>query len=185
MNKKVMSKRGLSPVVATVLIIMITVVAATMIAVFLIPFINDKLGEGKGCFEVLGDISFHGTEYGCYSGTQGEVTGFSVNVNSDKIQGFTLLAVKGGKSNRYKIIDGANYPDLKMLGDGLFGGEEIYPIEFPGEGGIRTYVYNGAVDSFEIYPILKDGEQCEQSGQFEPNLCPRNDIVDCLVNGVC
>jgi len=176
------SKRGISPVVASVLLIMIAVVTATLIAVFLIPFVQNRLGEGKGCFEILGDASFYDTPYSCYSETE-ELTGFSVSINSDKINGFVLLAIKKGTSDRISIINGSTNQKLKMLGDDNNGfGNEIV---LPENGGVRTYVYNGTVDSLELYPILDDGTQCDKNDQLEPNQCTNTDIITCLNTGTC
>ena len=56
-----LKKRGLSPVVASVLIILITVVAAMVIASFVIPWVGQIGEEGQECFNVLGDLSFKST----------------------------------------------------------------------------------------------------------------------------
>jgi len=172
------NRRGISPVVASVLLIMIAVVTATLIAVFLIPFINERLGEGKGCFEILGDISFHETQYNCFSGVY-NVTGFSVNMNNERISGFTLIALIGGTSDRIVVTDNSTNNKLKMLGTGSFG--EI--LEIPDQGGVRTYVYNGTVDALEIYPILDDGAQCDKNDEFEPHLCTSIEVANCLNDG--
>lgn len=170
-------KRGLSPIVATVLIIMITVIAATIIATFVVPFVQNVPEEGQKCFEVFSDLKFHDTLYNCYStnNSGNNFTGFSVSVNDKEVKGFTLLAINKGSSDRYEITDGISSPDLKMLG-GNFG----EALELPENGGVRTYVYNGLVESFEIYPILSDGKQCERSDLMEPELCADNDVGKCI-----
>ncbi|NCO11773.1 hypothetical protein GW924_04230 [Candidatus Pacearchaeota archaeon] len=175
-----LGKKGLSPVVATVLIIMITVVAVTLIAAFIVPFVQKVPEEGQRCFEVFADLSFHDTLYNCYSNdTQQQThTGFSVSINDESIQGFTLLAINKGQSERYTITDGiSGIQELKMLG-GTWG----EALEVPDNGGVRTYVYKGHVESFEIYPVLADGKQCEKSDQIEPRLCASTEVANC-VNG--
>jgi len=175
------NKKGLSPVVATVLIIMITVVAVTLIAAFIVPFVEKVPEEGQKCFEVFADLSFHDTLYNCYASDTTEThTGFSVGINNDNIAGFTLLAINKGKSDRYEIRNAGSFADLRML-EGVYG----EPLDIPENGGVRTYVYRGEVESFEIYPILVDGNQCERSDQIEPKLCANQDITNCILTGNC
>ncbi len=180
--KRGMEKRGLSPVVASVLIILITVVAAMIIAAFVIPWIGSIGDEGKACFDVIGDLAFHGTEYNCYSEDE-SLTGFSISVNSENIEGFILLAISGGRSDRYVITkDDTHSEKIKMLGNTTF---TDIPLDVPTEGGIRTYVFNGLVDSFEIYPLLRDGKKCEMAGSLEPLLCTSDEVVICMKDGTC
>jgi len=104
------------------------------------------------------------------------VTGFSVEINSDEIEGFILFGIKGGSSDRFVILDGDSHPELKMLENADFN----TPLDVPSRGGVVTYVYDGYIDSFEIRPILKGGNECERSDSFEPRLCSNDEVVLCM-----
>jgi len=47
-----MFKRGVSPVVATVLLLVLTIGLAAIIFAFVIPFVQDQLGNSKACLKV-------------------------------------------------------------------------------------------------------------------------------------
>jgi flagellin-like protein len=61
-------RRGISPVIATVLVILVTLVAVTIIWGAIVPLVEDKLESSKACFglEQVLDIT-----YGCVNITQG------------------------------------------------------------------------------------------------------------------
>ena len=60
-----MNKRGISAIVATVLIILITVAAVTIIWAAIIPMISDQLGRAQECTSALSQLTVKG-EYSCY-----------------------------------------------------------------------------------------------------------------------
>src|SRR3989344_4493050 len=48
-----MIKRGVSPVIATVLLLVLTIVIGGIIFSVVIPFVKDRLGESKMCLDVF------------------------------------------------------------------------------------------------------------------------------------
>ena len=62
-----MFKRGVSPVIATVLLLVITVVIASIIFAFVIPFVNKSLGNSKACLNVLDGIEFPESRFNCWN----------------------------------------------------------------------------------------------------------------------
>ncbi len=172
-----MERRGVAPIVATVLIIMITVVAATLIAVFVIPFIDDKLGEGKTCFETLGDLEIYDSDYNCYfESISGENrTGFSINVKGDKISGFKVVLVDSGNADSIGITNGTADGRIRMLGKSF-----SEALDFPELGGVRTYVYKGRAKVVEIYPVTNENEQCDLSDRIDLTECRNQEVIDSL-----
>src|SRR3989344_8034348 len=108
-------KRGVSPVIATVLLLVLTIVAVSILAVFIIPFVKNSLGTSKGCFDVLGDIKFDAeSRYNCnYQNASGARSGFSVRIDSDEIVGFSLTLFQQGSANSYRIENGTT--DLSVV----------------------------------------------------------------------
>ncbi len=173
-----MDKRGLSPVIAVVLLIMITIVAIGIIASFLIPFIRDSLGEGKECFEVLSDLHFAETPYNCYDddSSADDSTGFSIGIDDERIKGFSVALISGGSSDAIDIIDNTDGDSLTpkiSIFDGSAGGATTLTV--PKRGGIRTYIAEGIFDRIEIYPILESGNKCDLSDSIELRPC---DLID-------
>jgi len=60
------NKKGISAVVATVLIILITVAAVTIIWAAIIPMINDQLARGTICLDAMTQINIESKGYTCY-----------------------------------------------------------------------------------------------------------------------
>ncbi|HIG52269.1 TPA: type IV pilin [Candidatus Pacearchaeota archaeon] len=81
-----MGKKGVSPVVATVLIITLTVVTIGIIAPTVIKFTNENLDKSKECFDIMEDIKLEDLGYTCT--TNGE-TSFSFRIHLYKYRSFS------------------------------------------------------------------------------------------------
>jgi flagellin-like protein len=66
MNK---NKRGLSPVIATVLTIMLTVAAVAALSAFVVPFVRNSLQKSSECMDYGSYYTFEESGYNCYSGS--------------------------------------------------------------------------------------------------------------------
>ena len=167
------SKKGVSPVIATVLLLVLTLVIVSILSVFVIPFVKNSLTGSKDCVDVLGGIRFdEGSAYNCKTATR---TGFSVRIDNPNIVGFKLSLYAQGVANPYRIENGSSYPVLRMLSTPApaFG----TPLEVPVEGGLRTYVANGVYDRIEVNPILKNGKLCDAREQIELQTCTDQNVV--------
>ena len=60
-----MEKRGLSTVVATILLVLLTVIAVGFIFAFAVPFVKNKLGEAGTCVDALNKVELN-REYICH-----------------------------------------------------------------------------------------------------------------------
>ena len=170
--RKMINKRGVSPIIATVLLLLITVIAASLISVFIIPFVKQNLQEGQQCFDILGDLAFYESQYNCYitNITVGYRTGFSVRIDNDAIKGFKVALYQAGTSNSYEILNGTQVSGIEMLNNGV----SVPILQTPKKGGVRTYVASGRYERVDIFPILETGELCGQSDSI--NLAPCLDM---------
>ncbi len=163
-----MEKRGLSAIVATVLLIMITVVVAGIIAAFIIPFARNNLKSSTECFPLQDALKFDPTlPYNCYS--SGGKNGVSVKANYGKtitLSSFALSFIKQGTSERVVVKADATTSQLTMLSGAA-------SLEVPKSGELRTYVYNAgkSFDAVEIYPIAASGNLCPKSDSINLDAC--------------
>lgn len=169
-----LSNRGMSAIVATILIVLLTVVAVAFIAAFVVPFARDKLYESTECLDYEKYFTLEDQfDYMCY-GPSGDgwlygisVRADSVGEDSDKPKGFTLQMIGGGESESVDVFEGSstNPSDkgIRMLN------RSKSVIEIPYEGGVKTYVYNSSMkfNTIEIYPVLESGKLCDVSDSFE------------------
>lgn len=152
-------KRGVSPVIATVLLLVISVILVAIIAAFLVPFVRDSVDQSSDCFKVLNKVRLVQTEYSCYTEGANASTGFSVQVDNVDISGFTAILYAQGRAEPFDILRGTTggQQGIRML-EGLYGG----PLEVPLSGGLRTYVAKGTYTKVEVAPILESGT-CEKT----------------------
>ena len=169
-----MFKRGVRPVIATVLLLVITVVIASIIFAFVVPFVNKSLGNSKSCLNVLDGGEFPESKFNCYKDYPiGSVipseTGFSVKVKKPGVNGVRIALIdKDENSKVYSIYEGTTDTYLRAVAapNGYTVG-----LSFPSTGGQRTYVANGNYTRAEISPIVESGDVCAVSDTVEFTLC--------------
>ncbi len=188
--KEMMSKRGLSTIIATVLLLLLTIAAVAIVASFIIPFARDRPMKATECIPYQGYFKFEevfklgGQEYryNCYySNPPNSLQGVSVKAGADNdtsqnIAGFNLVfAVKGGEGVTVNVVNGKSFPDFKMLRSS-FGNQ----VNITKSGETRTYVFNAGkkYDIIKIYPVLKSGRICDESDKIEIGVCDGNVIGD-------
>jgi flagellin-like protein len=169
-----MEKRGLSPVIAVVLLLLVTIISVTIIVAFVIPFVRENLETGGECFDVIGDLSFAETPYNCY--VSDTATGFSVRIDDDNIIGFRIgLEAVGSSTARDIEPDNEGYLDLRMLSGESSEYGNILLI--PGRGEVRTYVSDAVYDRAELFAILKSGSKCELADDIIINVCDDTEVA--------
>ncbi len=73
MNNNLSNKRGISAIVATVLIILITVAAVTIIWAAIIPLVSNQLEKGSACLDATSQLSIIDQGFSCYNATHANV----------------------------------------------------------------------------------------------------------------
>jgi flagellin-like protein len=144
-----MSKRGISELISTVLIILITISAASLIYSFVSPLIRDAMAESKLCSNAGLEIVL---EDSCYDAISKEaIIGISAGSNSD-ISGISV------------VLAGVGTVSVRLLNGTVSGVREsgeiagtLIDLPLPDEG--RTYIIKteNIPSSVTIYPIVKIG----------------------------
>jgi flagellin-like protein len=160
---KMNNKKGISAIVATVLIILITVAAVTIIWAAIIPMINNQLNKGTICLDAVSQVSLSDAGYTCKNVDAGGVNeNLSIQIRHGALE-FDLADVQviisaGGDSTSFLLSDEAT-----TLAPS--------PVVFPGSNEEKVYTIDttgisGEIDSVQIAPIVRVGnarETCEIS----------------------
>jgi flagellin-like protein len=173
----ILHKKGLSGVVTTALLLLLTITAVVIVSSFIIPFVKDNL-DSTSCFDYkdyfVFDESFD--DFNCFyegvlSDDNDDEYRISVKVNgnledSEKVSGFNLILVETGvgSSTSLNIRDGEVVNGLSMA-----NGEASISIPKPGEvrDGYSTlgYIYSSSekFTKVDIQTVLGDGKICSSS----------------------
>lgn len=153
--------RGFSAIVATVLIVSLTVIIGAVLAAFVIPFVKDNLTGSTSCVPVNDFYSFEQSlGYNCYTSsnyklslaqradTKGaeQVIGFNVVLQGN--DGAGTMHQGRATSDTLRSLNGSIYPGL------------------PGPGNVKTYLNdtNARYTQAQLYAVLSSGKTCEQQG---------------------
>ena len=151
-----MRKRGLSTVIATLLIVMLTIFSAVIIAGLIIPMIKDNMAKSKGCYDVR-DSFIIDMETGltCYNDDSTSVMVKMVKQSS--IKGFIFMLSSSSENKRYEVIDGSVVTDeVKMYN--ISKTEIRIPKE---QGEAETYIFDVKADNVKLALVLQDNNVCE------------------------
>ncbi len=178
MTEKRINKRGVSEVVATVLIVLVTVTAGVIIINFVIPFVRDNLNKGSECIMYGNYFKFEekidGKNYNCYKiSPAGEYRSSVRNnggsdVNPEKVLGFQIvLSGSQSQSASIKVPVSENSPVVTMYDP------TQTQVSIPGSGEVYTYKFNlnEGYRNSKIYPMLKSGKICEASDEISLEAC--------------
>lgn len=179
-----MKKRGLSPIVASILLIMLTIVAVAIIANFVTQFVKTNLPKTTECvpyknyFEFQEEFASGGStqNYNCYRNIAGigREYLFSVKARSTdetingSIKGFNIVFNKeNAETSVIEVYEKNADAGVSMKNPG--------EITIPSMGGARTYIYKVAgseiFKSMDVYPVLKNDRLCDKSDSI--------DIIEC------
>ncbi len=168
-------KRGVSAVVATVMLITITVVAAGIIIAFVVPFVKDELKESKACLDFREGVEFGESKFNCYmqeAGGNNYRTGFSVKINKAGVKGFKISLIDDADNSVVNdITEGKLIGEIGMVTNPRTarGGA----LELPNAGGQKTYFIQESIPYVrgEIAPILESGESCSVADEIKFEIC--------------
>ena len=170
-------KRGMSSIVATSLVITITILAGAMIGTFVVPFVQKNLERSTECSnyenyfsletDILGPICYQSSSKNNYI----VVEAMNDKSLEDGIVGFQLLLVQGASPSNPagKAVSigakqsGSSDPNFQILG--AISGQTTLP---PKSGEILTYVYNDGekYERAEISAIVGNGRVCERKSDI-------------------
>ena len=141
------NKKGISAIVATVLIILITVAAVTIIWAAIIPMISNELGGATECFDASAALAVL-AEYSCYNTT-------SVDIQISRTSGdFVLLGmnIAGSYLGTSETVEIAK-DDVPNA-----NGARVYTIGLDGDAGADGNFTLTAIDSASVSARVKSGQ---------------------------
>lgn len=148
------NKKGLSQVVSSVVMILITIALIAGIWGFINEFVSDKLESASACKDVFDKVSFNDI-YTCYNVTSNS-TLVSIKVGELDIDGI-LLSIGFGTDNRVFFLEN----ETKIFNDFTMydGNVNVY---MPRKESTRTYLLNIAIKPERIEVAPKVGKkQCD------------------------
>lgn len=159
-------RRGVSTVVATVVVVALTVLAAGIIGSFVIPFVKDGLTKSTSCQNINTFYQFDETlRSTCYRGSQHffSIRAGTNTEHSARVQGFdVLLYGADGSTERIQARTASVTPSALTMKDGSpYTG-------LPGKGNTKTYSLTRSGGHYEkaaVFTVLQDGTICTQPGE--------------------
>ena len=105
MDNKKINKRGISAIVATVLVILITVAAVTIVWAAIIPMISDQLSKGTICLDAVSQISLVDAGYTCKNANDISLQ-IKRGAKAVELAGIQVLVSAGGSTTSYALSSG-------------------------------------------------------------------------------
>jgi len=166
---KNINKKGVSAIVATVLIILITVAAVTIIWAAIIPLVSNQLDESEACLAAVQGLSIGTQGYTCYhQGTAAnDPTVLKVQVrrgaNDAGLSNVQFSLDFSGNSESYTPTTGSDLPELN--------GALVYSISSTDVQGLTT-----KPSAVSIAPVIQLGNS-EKTCEVAATL---SEIPDCI-----
>ena len=163
-----MNRKGISAIVATVLIILITVAAVTIIWAAIIPMINNQLDRGIVCLDAVQQITIKEGGYTCRNNdtVSVQIKRGSGDMNLADVE---VLLSSAGSTTSFSLIDPTTTTSPASMSVALLPGgneEKTYLIS--------TASITGDVDKVEIAPVISVGntqETCDVSASVTLRDC--------------
>jgi flagellin-like protein len=156
-KKLLKQKKGLSGVIAVVILIALVLAATAIVWTFVQNLVVGKLDEAGSCLEVFDKISFN-RGYTCYNSSSSELL-FSINQGDLNLSQINIVISGGGTSKTIQLLhknDSLNY--IKYYRYGSYTDD----VALPGANSGRTYMVNltkfeinSKPDSIIIYPVVR------------------------------
>lgn len=155
-----MKKKGLSNVVAAMILILMVVAGTGIIWVSVHKTVNEDLGKAKACYDVIGKVEFN-SEYTCYNTSSNEMR-FSIGVGDINFEEMDVAISYEDSSVKFILSD-----SLQTI-ENLRGYDGSVQVKLPDANSGFTYVASGINKmplSLEVAPII-NGESCGASDTF-------------------
>jgi flagellin-like protein len=156
------NKKGVAPVVATILLIALVIVIVAVVWVIVNNLVKGGLEESEACFGIFEKVSLN-PGYTCYNSGSNEFW-FSISIGDIDVDEILVGISAEGSSSTFKISKTSSEIDNLVM----------YPtrsssITLPSKNAGLTYIFNmtgagfsEAPNSISIAPIIK-GVQCSVS----------------------
>ena len=147
-----MNKKGISAIVATVLIILITVAAVTIIWAAIIPMINNQLESGTVCLDAVSQLTLVDAGYTCVN--PGDNVSLQVRHGAKDfvLADIQVLVSAGGTTTPFTVLKNGT----------TSAGGVLVSSDLPKANGEKVFVINvstvtGIIDKIQIAPVVKTG----------------------------
>ncbi|MFA6023450.1 MAG: archaellin/type IV pilin N-terminal domain-containing protein [Candidatus Pacearchaeota archaeon] len=155
------NNKGLSEIIATVLLILIAIIAVGILSAVLIPFARENLNKGTTCFDTIGKITFV-SQGSCYNDATPKNTSVRVRFWNINISEMYISLESGENVVSYALKEGRT--QIAVI--------NIDPIKMPNQdGGERTYTFNNLNSRIAKVGAIIGGERCDISDTIELNGC--------------
>ncbi len=112
----VKNKRAVSDVVANTFIILLTIIAVSILSIFVVNFIRDKLESSGSCFDTLGKVKLN-PEFNCNSLEKLDKTNYKDINNNGCDDSYFIELIDGTGDTAPNILVSVEVGDIKV--DGL------------------------------------------------------------------
>ena len=153
-------KKGLSAIVATVILIALTIVIVAIIWASVSDLVNTGTEEAESCFNLFEKVSFE-RKYTCYNSAAGEAQ-FSIKIGDLDIDEVLVGIATNTTGKSFSILrGGSEITGLRMYDGGNSN------ITIPGRESGETYIIDMAAAGLEGVPVRAEiipvvgGTQCE------------------------
>ncbi len=154
------NKRGVSTIVANVIIIMLTLLAIVIIASFVVPFVRDNLNKSTECIDYRNYLEFNrNLNYNCIDINGNylfSVTNKGNNGLDENFKGFKAVFYGSDISKGIEVSESSVNVEVKGIPD-------IVTVPKAGETYSYNYTDSNQYDYIELYVLLQSGRTCETS----------------------
>tara|TARA_Y100000310_G_C20591526_1_gene768308 strand:- start:22 stop:519 length:498 start_codon:yes stop_codon:yes gene_type:complete len=163
-----MNKKGVSTVIATVLLLLLTIASIAILIAFVIPFVKDNLAESGNCSDVFGGLEVvDNGEGSCYDPDE-VFTKVRVRRGNIDIDGVYLVFENAGSESFEISEDGNPNPDITIT-TSPYGGAYI-----PKKGGGEIeYTLGDGVNYYRevLVGAIVNGKRCGNPVHETLKLC--------------
>ncbi len=147
------NKKGLSGIVAAVIMIALVMAIAGIVWSVVTNLVSERLEDAGSCLDVLGKVNFN-HEYTCYNFSSNEFL-ISVGIGDVDIEKVIISVSGSGTSNSYELNRTGGSSELRNYTGGT-------DIKIPDKNSGLTYrlSLSGRPDSMKIFPVA-GGKQCD------------------------
>ncbi len=151
-----MNKKGVSTAVATIALILLTLVAASIVAQILIPFVKTSLQRSTECTPYQTHFSFDDRfSYNCRTPSGLYILSIQTNNNegAGKVKGFQLVFKSSGNSTTFAVHENTSSGKLAPFNSS----QPVVHLPEPGETRTYTYTSPELYSSVDVYTIIASG----------------------------
>jgi flagellin-like protein len=152
-----MNKKAVSAVIATLLLVVITIIATIVVWQFVKVQIIEKNIEASSCFDYRDYVRVIDSEFTCYNENETKIN-IERSTEEKTIEGISITISSGASSKSYDLKNNIN-----ITGVAMYSGENI--IIIPNKGESETYVFSGISGNLASITVIINGKSCDSIRQ--------------------